>query len=79
MEAATEKVNQKTANNVSVVLFFNPVSVDLLALQDVCQVADRYSEIKKAVANLHPVYDFAWLNSLTLGLDKYWLDGAHYQ
>ena len=65
-------------NNVSVVLFFNPVSVDLLALQDICQVADIYTEVKKSVAKLHPVYDFAWLNTLTLGRDKYWLDGSHY-
>lgn len=65
-------------NGVEVVLFFNPISVDLLALQDICHVADYYDKIKQEVAGIHPVYDFAWLNNLTVDREKHWLDGSHY-
>ena len=63
---------------VEVVLFFNPIAVDLLALQDVCHLAESYEQIKQEVARMHSVYDFAWLNSLTLDRKKHWLDGSHY-
>lgn len=84
-EYAPEAVNclqailqEAEANGVEVYLFFNPVSVDLLALQDICEVEDDYREIKKQVARIHPVYDFAWTNDMTMDREQYWLDGSHY-
>ena len=65
-------------NGVEVYLFFNPVAIDILALQDLCEVKDNYREIKRKIADIHPVYDFAWTNVMTTDREKYWLDGSHY-
>lgn len=64
--------------DVEVVLFFNPLSVDLLALQSICGRAERFQQIKAEVAKLHPVYDFAWVTPLTMDREGVWLDGSHY-
>lgn len=66
------------AHGAEVVLFFNPVSVDLLALQSICGRAEVFREIKAEVAKMHPVYDFAWASSLSLDREGVWLDGSHY-
>lgn len=71
-------LQEAEANGVEVYLFFNPVSVDLLALQDVCNVDDDYREIKRQIAQIHPVYDFAWTNDMTMDREQYWLDASHY-
>lgn len=56
----------------------NPVAVDLLALQDICHVEDDYREIKRQLAPIHPGYDYAWTNDMTMDREQYWLDGSHY-
>ena len=71
-------LNDAEERDVKVVLFFNPISVDLLALQSICGREEVFQSIKKDVATLHPVYDFAWTSPLTLDRETYWLDGSHY-
>jgi len=66
------------ARGVEIVLFFNPVSVDLLALQSICGREEVFRSIKKDVAALHPVYDFAWASSVAMDRQGVWLDGSHY-
>ncbi len=63
---------------VEVILFFNPVAVDLLALQSICGRAEVFRQIKAKVAELHPVYDFAWASSLAIDRAGAWLDGSHF-
>ena len=73
-----EIFDEAEAQGVEVVLFFNPVSVDLLALQSVCGRAEDFRQIKAGVAKLYSVYDFAWASSLALDREGAWLDGSHY-
>lgn len=65
-------------HGVEIVMFFNPVSVDLLALQAICDRAEVFRSIKKEVATLHPIYDFAWASPLAIDREGVWLDGSHY-
>ena len=71
-------LSEAKAHGVDIVLFFNPVSVDLLALQSICGRAEIFRQIKSEVAALHTVYDFAWASSLAIDREDVWLDGSHY-
>lgn len=73
-----EILDEAEAHGIEVILFFNPVSVDLLALQSVCGRAEDFRQMKAEVAKLHPVYDFAWASSLALDREGAWLDGSHF-
>ena len=71
-------LDEAEARGVKVILFFNPVSVDLLALQSICGRSGDFQRIKHDLAVLHPVYDFAWASSLAFDREGVWLDGSHY-
>lgn len=71
-------LDEAEARGVKVILFFNPVSVDLLALQSICGRAEDFRQIKAGVAKMHPVHDFAWASSLALDRECAWLDGSHF-
>ncbi|TYZ29106.1 hypothetical protein FZ041_06060 [Selenomonas caprae] len=71
-------LSEARANGVEVILFFNPIAVDLQAMQNICGVSDDYEKIKREVARMHPVYDFAWCSPLTLDREDNWIDGSHY-
>lgn len=66
-------------HNVEVVLFFNPIPIDLIALQHICNREQTFKDIKINLAKVHPVYDFAWASSLSLNREKGWADGSHYR
>ncbi len=73
-----EILEDASNHNVEVLLFFNPVSIDLLALQQICGRAEAYKKIKINVATLHKVYDFAWASPIACDREGVWLDGSHY-
>ena len=73
-----EILDEAEAHGIEVILFFNPVSVDLLALQSICGRAEDFQRIKRDLAVLHPVFDFAWASSLSIDREGVWLDGSHY-
>ena len=66
------------AHEIEVILFFNPVSVDLLVLQSLCGKSEDFRQLKAEVAKSYPVYDFAWASSLSFDREGAWLDGSHY-
>ncbi len=71
-------LSEAETHGVEVALFFNPVSIDLLALQSICGSAEIFRQIKSEVAALYPTYDFAWASSLAINRQGVWLDGSHY-
>lgn len=78
IEYLRDILDEAASYDVDVVLFFNPVSIDWLSLQYICGRGDELRRIKRAVAELHPVYDFAWASSLAVDRKGAWLDGSHY-
>ena len=65
-------------NDVEVVLFFSPISIDLQALQDITGISDKARDIKREIASVHPIYDFAWASWLTQNREDFYTDASHY-
>lgn len=65
-------------NNVETYVFFNPISVDLLALIKIFELDNDLNRIKKQVTNIFGiVYDFNYINPYTLNREKFFYDASH--
>ena len=64
--------------DVKVVYFFNPISKDLLDIQDINGLTSVYSSIKKEVSDFVEVTDFATVNDITSDLSNFY-DPSHYR
>ena len=70
-----EKARQ---NNVDVYVFFNPISVDLIALIKLSGLDDDLSQIKQEVVELAGiVYDFNYINEFTTNRRELFVDASH--
>lgn len=78
IDCLADILQEASEHDVEIVLFFNPISIDLQALQDICGRQEAFADIKRKVAALHPVYDFAWVSPLTMDRKNSWSDGSHY-
>lgn len=79
MNCFRDIVQDAKDNNVELVVFFNPISVDLQALQDVYGLSEEFYAIKRLVAEIHPVYDFCWVNKYTVDRVEWFYDASHFR
>lgn len=66
------------AEEIDLVLFFNPISADLLSLIWVTEQYDNFKSVKKRVAEMADYYDFAFINNLTKDKKSFY-DASHYK
>ncbi|HCA41345.1 MAG TPA: hypothetical protein DEP01_07620 [Aminobacterium sp.] len=66
------------AEEIDLVLFFNPISADLLSLIWVTEQYDNFKSVKKRVAEMADYYDFAFINNLTKDRGLFY-DASHYR
>ncbi|WP_027396875.1 hypothetical protein [Anaerovibrio lipolyticus] len=79
MDCFRDIVKDAADNSVELVVFFNPITVDLQAMQDIYDISDDFYSIKKEVASIHPVYDFCWVNEYTIDRQKWFYDASHFR
>jgi len=78
MQTLREILDEAEAEGVEVVLFFSPLHVDEHTAITITGHGQEWDAIKREVANMHPVYDFDFLNPLTEQIDGNWWDFVHY-
>lgn len=79
MDCLKDILAEADENNVEIVLFFNPVTVDLQALQHITEHDKDFYHVKQEVAAIHPVYDFCWVNQYTVDRQGWFYDASHYR
>lgn len=78
MEDLQAIIIEAKKENVKIHLFFNPLSVDLYALLDVSGKLDEFNQIKLQVAQIAGVFDFAFVNEMTMNRELFY-DASHYK
>lgn len=74
-----EKIIKATrAEGIDLVLFFNPISADLLSLIWVTEQYDNFKSVKTRVAEITDYYDYAYINNLTKDKKSFY-DASHYK
>ncbi|WP_286677070.1 hypothetical protein [Aminobacterium sp. EBM-42] len=74
-----EKIIKATrAEGIDLVLFFNPISADLLSLIWVTEQYDNFKSVKTRVAEITDYYDYAYINRLTKDRSLFY-DASHYK
>lgn len=74
-----EKIIKATrAEGIDLVLFFNPISADLLSLIWVTEQYDNFKSVKTRVAEITDYYDYAYINRLTKDRSLFY-DASHYR
>lgn len=79
MNCFKDIVEDAKENGVELVVFFNPIAVDLQALQNICGLENEFYAIKREVATIHPVFDFCWINKYTVDRKKWFYDASHFR
>lgn len=79
MDCFRDIVREAEENQVELIVFFNPITADLQAMQDIFGLSDEFYSIKKEVATIHPVYDFCWVNEYTIDRQKWFYDASHFR
>jgi hypothetical protein len=79
MKCLRDIVSEANDNDVELVLFINPASVDLQLLQHIYGRQEKFFNIKKEIASFHPVYDFCWINQYDTNRTKYYYDASHFR
>lgn len=79
IEYVRDIVNDAAACGAELYLFFNPISVELQAAIDFKGHTEDFQYVKREVAKLHPVYDFACVNDITTNLCEYYYEPSHYR
>ena len=70
-------INKLKNNNVEVIVFFNPMTIDLLLALDITGKIENFYYIKKKVAEFTSYYDFNYANSITENRNNFY-DASHY-
>lgn len=70
-------ITKLTTNNVEIVVFFNPISIDLLLALDITGKIEKFYYIKEKVAEFTSFYDFNYANSITENRNNFY-DASHY-
>lgn len=79
MEALKRIVINAKKNEVEIAVFFNPISADLLLINQLINLENNFRNIKKEVTLLTGrVYDFSYINSHTLDRKELYYDPSHY-
>lgn len=74
-----EIVKEADENDVELVLFINPISVDLQLLQNIYGQQEIFYDIKKQITSFHPLYDFCWINQFDTDREQYYYDASHFR
>lgn len=70
-------VKKAKRNNVEVIVYFNPVSIELINLMRIHKVNDDYERVKREVTSIcGVVYDFNFVNKDIIN-KKYFMDSSH--
>ncbi|KYZ76435.1 hypothetical protein AXX12_08355 [Anaerosporomusa subterranea] len=78
IDTLREIVNFTRKNNIQLVLFFNPILSDHVAVLDISNQLQNFNMVKNRVAQINPVWDFAFVNGLTA--DRSWFyEASHYR
>ena len=77
METLKRIVEKLKNSNVETVIFFNPISIDLLLALDVTNKNDEFYYIKEKVAEFTNFYDFNYANNITEQRNNFY-DASHY-
>ncbi len=66
-------------NNVQLIVFFNPISVDLHALLNIYGLDEELERVKREVVDCFGiVYDFNFVNECTINRQEFYYDASHY-
>lgn len=65
-------------NNIQVVVFFNPITIDLYNILDETQRMSDFYKVKKNVAKIVSFYDFARVSDITTNRELFY-DSSHYK
>lgn len=77
MECFQQIVNDAKKNNVELVVYFNPISIELLSLMEINNVYDDLERVKRKVTSICGVaYDFNFVNK-DITNKKYFVDASH--
>ena len=72
-------VNDAKQQNVRLVVFMNPINIDLFALLNAYDLYDEFETVKKLiVSTVGVVYDFNFIDKYTCNRTEMYLDAAHY-
>lgn len=65
-------------SDVELIVFFNPIMADHLAVKDICGKQQDFEMVKERVAHITPVWDFAFVNEMTANRDLFY-EASHYR
>ena len=78
LEVFNRIIEKARTKNVDVIVYFNPISVDLIALIYACGLENELASIKEKVVKITgKVYDFNYINTYTCSRKEYFIDPSH--